>query len=414
MMKTRSSLFLALLLLLASAANAQSLLRYTRVAVIAQATFDSLRHRQHIPRRLAPVRYDVEVYEVDYPTAWWDGSRVMASGLVLLPKTTDAVPMLAYGHGTRLVKHREWKMGGEEAVCAFFAADGYAVALPDYVGLGRGERNHLYLNAATEGFAMRDMLLAMRQMMAELGMKESGQVFISGYSQGGHSALATQKLLQEQPVEGLRVTATAPMSGPYDLGGVQGTVINKPYSHPGYMPFLLFSLQAVYHILPDSGSYFRAPYDSLIPPYFDGTHKLKELNPVMPAVPAEALREDLWQDFQANPQNPVRRAIAENSLIHWAPEVPTLFCYCKSDEQVDYRNALVARDTMEALGSQSIHLRHAGRRFPHGPCAIYTSIYAKMWFDSFRKGSTTGKPGPGWNRFLVNVSKLAYKKPKRK
>ncbi|MFN8393888.1 MAG: alpha/beta fold hydrolase [Bacteroidia bacterium] len=412
-MKARPILLFSLLLL-AAAVHAQSKLHYTRVATISRHTFDSLRHKQHIPRRLAPVQYDVEVYEVDYPSEWWDGTQVMASGLILLPKADAPLPMMAYGHGTRLVKHREWKMSGEETVCAFFAADGYAVALPDYIGLGRGERDHLYLHAATEGYAMRDMLLAMRQMMAELGLKESGQVFISGYSQGGHSALATQKLLQEQPVEGLKVTATAPMSGPYDLGGVQGQVINKPYGYPGYLPFLLFSLQAVHHILPDSGSYFRAPYDSLIPPYFDGKHKLKELNPVMPAVPAEALKEELWMDYQQNPENPVRRAIAENALIHWAPEAPTLLCYCKGDEQVDYRNSLVARDTMEALGSKTIHLRHAGRRFTHGPCAVYTSIYAKMWFDSFRKGSTKGKPGPAWNRFLVNVSKLAYKKPKPK
>jgi hypothetical protein len=89
-----------------------------------------------------------------------------------------------------------------------------------------------------------------------------------------------------------------------------------------------------------------------------------------------------------------------------------LLCYCKADEQVLYRNAIVARDAMEARGSTVVHSRMAGRRFAHGPCALYTTIYAKMWFDSFRNGSTQGKSGPAWNRFLVSMSKAAYKKPK--
>ncbi|MBL0019705.1 MAG: hypothetical protein IPP17_25555 [Bacteroidetes bacterium] len=83
-------------------------------------------------------------------TRWSDGSSVMASGLIFCRMPLEAIPLVAYGHGTRLQKERLWNMKGEESICAFFAADGYAVAMPDYLGLGRGERNHLYHHANTE------------------------------------------------------------------------------------------------------------------------------------------------------------------------------------------------------------------------------------------------------------------------
>lgn len=414
-MKKLFLLILPLLSALNVTAESTYLIRHTHIATITKGTFDSLRHAQHVPKRLAPIRYDVDVYEVDYRTTWWDGSSIMASGLILLPREPKvAIPLVAYGHGTRLQRERLWNMKGEEAICAFFAADGYAVCMPDYLGLGRGERNHLYHHAQTEATCMIDMLSAMQELNQVVGIRENGQLFLSGYSQGGHVAMATHRYLQQNPQRGFKVTASAPMSGAYDLAGVQGDVIRKPYEYPGYLPFLLFSYQEAYHILPDSSSYFKAPYDSLIPPFFDGNHKLKELTTVMPPVPADVLRDELWEAFQKDPQNPLRMALAENTLIHWAPESPVLMCYCKSDEQVNYRNALVARDTMEALGSKVVNLRHAGKRFRHGPCALYTSIYAKMWIDSFRDGSTTGKPGPAWNRFLVSVSKLFFKQPKPK
>jgi hypothetical protein len=392
--------------------SAQTLLRHELRATITQSQFDSLLGVQHIPSRLAPVCYDVDVYDVDYVTSWWDGVRVNASGLILLPRTGGkTMPLLAYGHGTRLQKERVWKMSGEEIVGAFFATDGYAVAIPDYLGLGRGERNHLYHHAETEATCMIDLLRATQELNQQLGYQDNGQLFITGYSQGGHVAMATHRHLQAHPDLGFTVTASAPMSGAYDLAGVQSEVLNKPYAYPGYLPYLLFSFQAIYHLLPDSGSYFRPPYDSLLIPYFDGQHKLRDVNAVMPSIPAEVLRPEILESLKNDPTHPLRRAMKENTLIHWAPEAPMLLCYCKADEQVIYRNALVARDSMRVLGSKVVHTRQASRRLGHSACALYTSMYAKMWFDSFRDGSKKGKKGPAWNRFLISMSKAFYKQP---
>jgi acetyl esterase/lipase len=400
-------LLLASLVLLPAVLPAQRLLEAKMVATLKRSQLDSIRHASHVPRRLAPVTYDVAIYDVLYYTAWADGSPVVASGYLMVPVgAKSAVPLLAYDHGTRLEKARTWAFRGEEAVCAFYAADGYLVAFPDYVGLRRGERNHLYHHAATEAMATVDLLRAAREFMPQIGLTWSEQLFITGYSQGGHAAMATHKYIQERLQGEFTVTASAPMSGPYDLAGVQGRVLDKPYSQPGYLPYILVSYQAAYHLLPDSGDYFRPPYDTLIPRLFTGKMTFDEVNPFLPAIPGDMMREDLLLAYATDSANPLRRLMQENSLTDWAPESPMLLCYCRNDEQVNYENSLVAHDRMTDLGAHAVQLRQAGRKFHHGRCSIYTSIYARMWFNSIRDGHPTGKKGPLWNRFLVNMSKL--------
>jgi pimeloyl-ACP methyl ester carboxylesterase len=402
-----------ILFFVSNSSFAQKILRHELITSISMAQMDSLRMVQGVPKRLAHVRYGVDVYEIEYTSHWWDGKPVKASGFYIVPHDcTEPVPMIAYNHGTRLQRARSFKMSGEEVICAFFAADGYAVAMPDYLGHGTGDRAPIYMHAGTEASATVDMVQACKSLNVQLGIKENEQLFLTGYSQGGHAAMATQRYLQLHPEAGLKVTASAPMSGAYDLAGVQGQVIDKPYTHPGYLPFLLLSYQEVYHLLPDSAAYFKEPYNTTLLPYFDGNHKLNEVSAAMPSVPGAVMREDLLLAYKSDPENGLRKALKENTLTDWAPEAPMLMCYCKADEQVLYQNALVTRDAMEKLGSKVVHTRMAGRRFGHGICALYTSIYAKMWFDSFRDGSTKGKKGPAWNRFLVSLSKMAYKKPK--
>src|ERR1700691_6549618 len=51
--------------------------------------------------------------------------------------------------------------------------------------------------------------------LASIGFtRDDGQLFITGYSQGGYVALATHRAMQ---AAGMAVTAAAPMSGPYAL-----------------------------------------------------------------------------------------------------------------------------------------------------------------------------------------------------
>ncbi|MEM7039580.1 MAG: hypothetical protein AAF570_21585, partial [Bacteroidota bacterium] len=186
-------------------------------------------------------------------------------------------------------------------------------------------------------------------------------------------------------------------------------VMWKPYSQPGYLPYLMFSFQEAYDIFPATYSPFKAPYDTLLPPLFDGDHKLYDVNQLVPPVPVDVLKEDVLKDFVRDEHHPLRKAMEENSLANWKPERPMLLCYCKSDEQVNYRNSIVTWKCMRQLGAKNIKRRHAGRKFSHEVCALYSSMYMKLWFDSFVDGHSKGRHGPVGPRMLIRLSRMLYK-----
>ena len=106
-----------------------------------------------VPKSIAPINYNVDVYDVLYYTEWHDGSLIQASGIYLLPHTSES-PLLVYNHGTRVnPNYRDLKFTREGLLSLIFATDGYSVIIPDYVGLGRGEGKHLYMHADSEANA---------------------------------------------------------------------------------------------------------------------------------------------------------------------------------------------------------------------------------------------------------------------
>lgn len=367
-----------------------------------------------IPKIIAPIHNEINVYEITYVSTWIDGTPTMASGLYFVPKVDGPVPLLVYHHGTKLGKERDVRIGGEQAICVSFATDGYAVLMPDYFGLGKSDKTHLYVHRASEATASVDMLRAIVQFNKTHGITTNGQLFLTGYSQGGHACMATQMLLQQKYADEFTVTASAPMSGPYDVSGVQGKMLFQEYSRPGYLPYLLLGYNVAYHFVQQPKDMFKAPYDSIVPELFDGQHSFKEVNKVLPKMPLTMLKDSILQEFEHDPNYAMWTALKDNDVYDWKPNSPTMLCYCQGDEQVDYRNSLVAYDTMTALGAKEVILRPSGKKFNHGQCAMYATIYTKFWFDSFVKGSKTGRKGPVFKRMLVSFSKVAKKRQIRK
>lgn len=394
-----------------ASSDTNTLIEAQRVAVYSKAHLDSLWKANKVPKAISKVRYSVEVYEVLYWTSWYDGSRIQASGLYYFPlEQRNALPLVSFNHGSRSDRRTEVELKSEAIITTALAADGYAALMPDYIGLGTDQGRHLYQHAATEAMATIDMLRAVRALNRKLGVSTSGQLFLSGYSQGGHAAMATHKWIETHFAGEFSLTASAPLSGAYDMEGVQAESMFREYSRPGYFAFLLWGMNEVYGMYPDLR-------DALVPEYAETVvsildrddFSLRELGRVMPAVPAEIIRPEVLQAYQDDPNFPMRLAMRENSLTQWAPERPMMLCYCDADEQVDPRNAQVAYNAMRDLGSESVRLRRVSRKMTHRDCAPYAAFYAKMYFDSFVKGSEKGRKGPLGKRMLISVGKMTYK-----
>lgn len=397
----------------------QVLYSYQKLATIELDSIAKVIAQRKVPKWVAPVRYAVDIYELLYNSTYPNGETVLASGLYFVPVgVKDPMPLLSFHHGTTLMRDRKC-LGfcGEQNFCMGFATDGYAVAYPDYFGLGKSQGKHLYCHAQSEAQAVVDMLRAVREFNRQMNLDMNGQLFLSGYSQGGHVTMSAHRYLQEQLGKEFRVTACAPLSGPYDLSGVQAEVMTRPYSDPGYLPYLLTSYNEVYGLFGKLSDVFLPPYDSIITQYYTGEYELDQVNPFFPSIPQEMVREELLKDYFNNPESPLRRILQANDVYDWKPESPMMLCYCKGDEQVTYRNAEVAHRKMRENGSRMVFKRHAARKFGHVECSFYSIIYTKLWFDDFvrnerhcKKLPPIGRVGKGWQRFLLNLSKGLVKK----
>ncbi len=365
--------------------------------------------KNHVPKAMLNPKYDVDIYDITYKTCWIDSSCILASGLVFIPRGYNK-PMaeVVYHHGTRVEKGRKKDIGGVDYICLGLAVDGYLVLQPDYIGLGHGDKFHLYQQYKSLGQASVDMIYAARELKDSLKFEINSQLFLTGYSEGGYAAVATNKYIQESYPD-LKVTATSGNSGAYDMVGVQSEVMFRKYGHPHYLPFILRGLNEVYKMVPDINIIYKAPYDSIIPAMFDGSHSFRDIDKVLPEIPKDMVRDTFVNLFLTDPNFILNKALADNSLCYWKPENPIQLCYCDKDEQVNYKNSFVARDGMKKLGAKHVLLQDAGKKYGHNKCAAFASMYSQLYFDSFRKGSKYGNRGNAGKRFMLALARLAVK-----
>ncbi len=328
-----------------------------------------------------------------------------ASAALLVPtglgaNCTGARPIVLYAHGT--TTDRNFNMANIQNtevlyLAALFASKGYIVVAPNYAGYDTSTLPyHPYLIADQQSKDMIDALTAARTALPLASAtltKDNGQLFITGYSQGGYVAMATHRAMQ---AAGMTVTAAAPMSGPYALAAFVDAVFYGEVNGdaPVSSTLLLTAYQKVYgDIYANPGDVFESQYapgiDSLLPTttprsqlYAEG--KLPEFalfssTPPAPAFAADTppttpanlaeifalgfgpgnliqngYRLSYLEDAQANPDggwpavttgvaaaNPGlswRRALATNDLRNWVPTAPVLLCGGDQDPLVFWFN----------------------------------------------------------------------------
>ncbi len=140
------------------------------------------------------------------------------------PQCSGPRPILLYAHGTQVDKTiniadpTNPKNQEGVLIAAMFAAQGYIVVAPNYVGYDSSSASyHPYLNEDAQSKDMIDALTAARSALGHVlanSTTDNGKLFITGYSQGGYVAMATDKAMQAAH---MTVTAAGTMSGPYAL-----------------------------------------------------------------------------------------------------------------------------------------------------------------------------------------------------
>jgi hypothetical protein len=227
----------------------------------------------------------VDFHYFHYQTVGGKNETTTASGAIMAPTggtgCSGARPILVYTHGTASTKaynianitdstNEAWQESA--LIAAFFAAHGYIVVASNYAGYDSSPLTyHPYLNADAQSQDVINALKAARTALTNglpSGDSDNGKLFITGYSQGGHVAMATHRAME---AAGMTVTAAAPMSGPYAMLAFGDAAI--AYSTPGlggtiYYPMIVNSYQQSY------GNVYQSPTDVFSSTYATGIDTL--------------------------------------------------------------------------------------------------------------------------------------------
>lgn len=337
--------------------------------------------------------FDVDVIKVVYGTVDPIGTPTKASGLLVIPKnTTKALPLLSFQHGTILNKIEvpsRLKGGGEAGL--IFATEGYVTVCPDYLGLGDGEGLHPYMHGESEATSIIDLIRAAKSICKSRGVTLNDQLFLTGYSQGGHATLAALKMIEEQFSSEFTLTACAPMAGPYDLSKTQLDFVlsDEPYAEPGYLPYILFAYNKVYNMYPDLGNVFVSPYYDQFKQYFNdnptaGLGAVNQLWP-SPGVPKAVLKPEIVQSIKEDAINPLNIALRKNDLYDWTPASSIQLCHCDGDKHVPYENAEIAYQSFINRGAQNVKLVNPLPGGTHSTCVLPSILYTLGWFNSLKQ-----------------------------
>ena len=373
----------------------QTLISYEKLFSYDIAQTDSFFNAKGVPPFIT-AKNGVDFYKITYwaPYKHID-SLVEVSAAVAFPVKPDcAFPITGYMHGT--VSNKEnvpSRLNTESQIGVILASDGYVAAMPDYLGLGDSDAPiHPYVHGFSQGHTSVFCFKATRELADSLGIALNGQLFLTGYSQGGFSTVATHKLIEESFSNEFQVTASAPMSGPYDLKVAQVDQIasDSAYATPGYLPYILLGYHSVEDSLaqffPDITAVFKSPYDTLIPPlFYEKTNGIGFINNLCTPVPKEMIKDTFVADFLADSLHPLRVALAKSHLLEWTPQAPIKIHYCSGDEQVTYLNAIRAYDSWTARGATDITIEDFGNLI-HIDCVAPSVLSAKGFMDSYKQG----------------------------
>ncbi|PCJ80218.1 MAG: hypothetical protein COA49_09565 [Bacteroidetes bacterium] len=341
-----------------------------------------------IPSIVYSAEYDVDAYRVIYEMPYLD-SVITVSGALFIPQGIDSLcslPVMTYMHGTIFERTNAPSFLPIEGRLGFLmSSPGFIVLMPDYVGLGTSDLMHPYVQAKSEADAGIYLLQAAETLGAELGYSFNGEFFSSGYSQGGHASMAFSRELEANWADTYPLTASAPLSGPYDISGTQfiQTFENPSYSNPAYLAYNIIGWNSYYgNIYENLNEIFQEPYATELPGMFNGETSGLEINNYLPYLLGDLLQPGLVDAIIADPNHPFNLAAIDNDVYQWIPQSPMKIYYCTEDEQVFYDNAIIAEAWMTENGATNVTTSNGGP-FNHSDCAGPAIIGGMLWMQGY-------------------------------
>jgi pimeloyl-ACP methyl ester carboxylesterase len=288
------------------------------------------------------VANDISIYKIVYKTTI-KGNQINASGLICVPKTAGAYPVLSFQNGTNTVYADAPSKSPTKytyQLVEFIASMGYVVVIADYPGFGESEDiTHPYLVAEPTVQSLVDLLYSTKEMVGSEfpGITLKNEYYLLGYSQGGWATLALDKAIEQNYSSDFSLKGSSCGAGAYDILKLLLVMVNKPtYPVPAYLADIVNAYTAYNQFTNPATDIFNEPYASKITNLFNGTLSLDEIDNQLTTSITGLLTPDFLSGFATSQKySTVRDALNKNSITAWHTSVPVLFVHGGSDTQVD-------------------------------------------------------------------------------
>jgi pimeloyl-ACP methyl ester carboxylesterase len=338
----------------------------TREGTLTTAQLDALTAKAGTQALAGAARCDVTTYQVNYTTPGVQAGQMSnASAAVLVPggpSCPGPFPLIAWARGTQVAKAYTNANPNDpvaQQLMEFFAAQGYAVVATDYLGYALSAYPyHPYMHAATEASAVIDSIRAARAAAGGLGLKLNGKVMLSGYSQGGHAAMAAQRAIEAGTGGEFDLVAAAELAGPYNVSGalVKGAK-NPILGVQVFVPFQVTAFQKIYgNVYSKATDVFNAPYASYVAGLLPSTDVAALATKLPAGTPRQAQKAMFTaayiKDLASNPKNATTVAAVKQNQLNWNPQGPTRMCGSSDDPTVSF--ATNAQTAYKGFRSRSL------------------------------------------------------------
>jgi alpha-beta hydrolase superfamily lysophospholipase len=314
--------------------------------------------------------YGYKAYKIPYSTTDEEGNSVSVSGLMVVPKglpdalvSAKGLSMVSDDHGTIFANAEapdveagtnNAPVGSAVILTSLF---GFVTLQPDYIGFGdSSEHYHPFVLKKSLANATVDFIIAAKKFAVANNIKLNGQLFLTGYSEGGYAAMATlQKIEQEG---NMQVTLAAPMAGPYAFEALAMKVLSVPaLSVPSFMADVGYAYAIAYD--EDVASVINEPYASKLEGLLDGTKTSPEISAALTTVTTGTdglFNPQFVNHFFTDPEHWFKKAAQENNLHNWVPQTAVRLVHCKGDDVIPYKISELTQGTMTALGATNVAL----------------------------------------------------------
>ena len=328
-----------------------------------------------------------------YRASYWSrlaDQPIKLSGLVAIPETKSPRGVVVWLHGTnddRAASVSDPNLNEGVALSGAFAGGGYIYVAPDLPGLGISTRAQTYLHNPSTIDATLDLLRAAETISSDAGRSWPNQLYIAGFSQGGHAAAAVSRELERLDRPSWQLRAAAGIAGAYDLRNITFpfALKGKSIGHAVYLTLVARSYADTY----------GHPVQSLLTTeatQISNEFVLgKDVNAArmrLPNDPRRIFQSDFLASYDAGQSHWFLEAMHDNSITSWAPRSPYRAYYGEADQDVPPEDSVTFVRRARELGGNATAI-------PVGAVDHFGSVLRavpqiRQWFDEVSSAGAAG------------------------